>query len=585
MIDGDGEATSKRAEVEGDKKPSSMAARDDEDISLKALGGESPVVPMTNLIDASSKWATALGGATFLLPTIDPSLLVRWWQLSNCLRQYTDVIRTNVLQGGWRLERTIDLDSDDGWEIVRASMVLEQEQEFAANNDKRRPPPPTEAEVQERIEMLREEQWRQRIVAKAFLQNCGGKRDLLDVLDDVLVDREAVGWGVLEVRRDQLGMPKRIDTDKAFTFRAMPSDDPIEIDIRDWTTEILRGTDRDWVRFRRFVQMSPWTGLTRYFKEYGDPRTVSMTRGRVYGSVEELEAVEGKGARPATEVLWLSHPNPELGVYGLTRWSGQINSVVGSYKMELVNVLYFRDKAIPPLAVLVSGGKLAGKVKAQIQQEIRDHIKGTSNFHGVLFIEAEGAGGLSLTNQAGAGHVKVEFKPLTDAFFKEQLFGEYDLANMQKIRKSFRIPSILVGDTEKDNRATVDAALRFFDAQVAAPDRAFYERAINRNLLADIGVFLWKWRLRAPLQIDPEAMITGVAKLVESTITPGEGRALLNQWFDYELDKVESDWIEMPLRQWLADVSSRAASAGGGMNPGEIDMNRRLVEALSGGGI
>jgi PBSX family phage portal protein len=574
-------------ETEIDSDSRMMISISGGDLARKALEGESVVAPMSNLLDVNSRWATAYGRSAYILPSYDPSLLVRWWQLSNCLRQYTDVIRTNVVHGGWRLERTIDFDSDDGVEIVRASIVLERERESAKNGKRVVVPQPSDEEVNQRIEDLREKQWRQRVVAKAFLRNCGGKRDLIDVLDDVVVDRESVGWGVLEVRRNASNVPKRIGTDKAYTFRAMPSDDPIEIDVKEYETEILRTVDRDWVRFRRYIQMSPYTGHIRYFKEYGDPRVVSMESGKIFDSEENLYLVEGgrERTRPANELIWLSHPNPEIGVYGLTRWSGQINSVVGSYKMELVNVLYFRDKAIPPLAVLVSGGSLGKKVKANIEREIREHIKGTENFHGVLFIEAEGKGP-SFTNQAGSGNVRVEFKPLTDAFFKDQIFGEYDSNNIKKIRQSFRIPTLLVGDTEKDNRATVDAALRFFDAQVAAPERGYFERSINRLLLADIGVYLWKWRLRAPLQINPEEMIQGIAKLVDSTVTPREGRELLNQWFDYELDRIDAEWVNMPLRQWLAEVSARASGRNGdGVNLGEIDMNRNLLEALSAGGM
>ena len=76
-------------------------------------------------------------------------------------------------------------------------------------------------------------------------------------------------------------------------------------------------------------------------------------------------------------------------------------------------------------------------------------------------------------------------------------------------------------------------------------------------------------------------MIEGLSKLVEATITPDEARGLLNQWVDYELGRSGEDWGMMPLKQWLAKVSSEAAGQGGA-NLGEVDMNRRLLDALGG---
>jgi capsid portal protein len=67
--------------------------------------------------------------------------------------------------------------------------------------------------------------------------------------------------------------------------------------------------------------------------------------------------------------------------------------VLGSRQMEEVNYLYFENKSVPPLALLVSGGRLADASVPRIQRFIEENIKGKNNFHSILILEAEGADG------------------------------------------------------------------------------------------------------------------------------------------------------------------------------------------------
>ena len=65
----------------------------------------------------------------------------------------------------------------------------------------------------------------------------------------------------------------------------------------------------------------------------------------------------------------------------------------------------------PPLALLVSGGRLSAQSIPRIEDFIENHIKGKKNFHKILVIEAESS------RQSGdpqnSGRIRLEFRPLS----------------------------------------------------------------------------------------------------------------------------------------------------------------------------
>jgi len=538
------------------------------DAVAKSIGTVDPETQKSNLTDTEAAERAAWGQAGCLEPTLSPRRLNLWYQISSSLQQLVDVMMTNVFGGGWRLEPALDLGSEDTWNSVRADLILRREEaELTESSEAGRDPKPiedpTDDEVSERIESLKEDQWRQRQRALRFLRNVNPRPegDLVDILWSGGEDREVIGWCCFEIRRNAKGEPSRVSRDMSWTFRGLPLDEPISTKVRIQESDVSWDYEDDWVRFRRFVQISPATGTSRYFKEYGDPRVISALSGKTYKDEKALKKAEPTAA-PATELLWIPMGNPESAIYGLNRWAGNVASVVGCYKMEVVNLLYFENKAIPPLVIMVKGGRLAAQAKTDITNAIRDHIKGSGNFHGVLIIEAAPvSSGPNLTGQAQQGQVEIAFEPLTKAFFTDQLFGEYDKANRDKVRQAFRIPRLLTGDTEKDNRATAEATLRFFDAQVAGPERSFWERIINRTLLRDLGITLWRWKLNAPVQLNPLEFAKIIDDLVQDTITVKEARRLVSRIFGEDLDRIEgAAWMEVPAKVFLSGLAGSSGT-------------------------
>jgi PBSX family phage portal protein len=244
-------------------------------------------------------------------------------------------------------------------------------------------------------------------------------------------------------------------------------------------------------RLRRYVQVQ---GTDRvYFKAFGDPRSISKRTGAVFPSVEALRRAD-RSDGPATELLHFAIHSPRT-PYGVPRWVGALLSVLGSRQMEGVNYLYFENKSVPPLALLISGGRLSESSVPRIERFIEENLKGRTNFHKILILEAEGG--------QGENRARIELRPLTDAQQQDALFQVYDERNIDKVGGAFRLPRLLRGESKDFNRATAESALRFAEDQVFQPERDEFDYLINRELLADMGIRFWRFRSQTPVTRDP----------------------------------------------------------------------------------
>ena len=177
-------------------------------------------------------------------------------------------------------------------------------------------------------------------------------------------DIEVLGYGYWEVLRNSLDEISNFNRLEGRTIRLMPMDlEAVEVEIPVRISALKYGKRKVMKRFRRFVQVMENTEKTVFFKEFGDPRIIDSKDGRVYSSIEEAEkeykkSAEGSGNfRPATEVLQFKITSSRS-PYGVPRWIGALLSVLGNRQAEEVNFLYFENRSVPPLAVLVSGGRL-----------------------------------------------------------------------------------------------------------------------------------------------------------------------------------------------------------------------------------
>ena len=503
--------------------------------------------------------AFAASGA--LCPPYDPEALCLLMEHSNSLRQNVDAYATNIDGFGHRFEPAIDFDADDADRRVADCIYLER---VAARDrgelDTGATLEPTAEEMAARKRELQQLARIERARLESFFDFCCFDHSFVDLRRRTRQDLEVCGNAFWEVLRDARGEVARLVYVPSFTVRLLPLDrSPTEVEDRIRVSPVSLDTVTVRHRLRRYVQIQ---GTDRvFFKSFGDPRVVSRRTGQVFDSAEAItEADASDGA--ATELLHFSIHSPRS-PYGVPRWVGTLLSVLGSRQMEEVNFLYFENKSVPPLALLVSGGRLSEASVPRIERFIEENLKGKANFHKVLILEAEGSG---TGDQARA---KIELRPLTDAQQQDALFQVYDERNIDKVGSTFRLPKLLRGESKDFNRATAESALRFAEDQVFQPERDEFDFLMNRRLLADMGIRFWRFRSQTPVTRDPERMTEMVEKLVRvGVLTPEEGRSLAGDIFNREFRKIGDDWTKRPITLTLAGIQTgvedlRARSAKG----------------------
>jgi len=492
--------------------------------------------------------STAFAAAGALQPPYDPEALCLLVEHSNSLRQNVDAYATNIDGNGFRFEPAIDFDAEDARQKVADALMLERiAAREAGTLPEGMPITPSAEETSSRLVELRQLARVERARLDSFFDFACFDHSFVDLRRRTRQDLEVTGNAFWEVLRDGKGDLARLVYVPSYTVRLLPLDrEAVEVRERVRVSPISFDTVSARRRLRRYVQIQ---GAERvYFKSFGDPRVVSRSTGRVFPDVAALRAAQPDDG-PATELLHFAIHSPRS-PYGVPRWVGTLLSVLGSRQMEEVNYLYFENKSVPPMALLVSGGRLSEASVPRIERFIEENLKGKANFHKILILEADGVG------TGDGGRAKIELRPLTDAQQQDALFQVYDERNIDKVGSAFRLPRLLRG--EKDfNRATAESALRFAEDQVFQPERDEFDFLMNRKLLADMGIRFWRFRSQTPVTRDPERMTEMVERLVRvGVLTPEEGRLLAGDIFNREFRKIGDDWTKRPITLTLAGIQT-----------------------------
>jgi PBSX family phage portal protein len=491
---------------------------------------------------AGEDTAAAFTSAGALIPPYDPETLCLLVEHSNSLRQNVDSYATNIDGNGYRFDAIIDFEAEDAREKVRDAIALER---LATGVTE----PPSAEDISARLTKLRRDALLERAKLEAFFDFACFDHSFVDLRRRTRQDLEVTGNAYWEVLRDNRGELARLVYVPSYTVRLLPIDrEPVE--VTEWVrvSPVTFDTMSARRRLRRYVQVQ--TTECIYFKSFGDPRVISRSTGRVFPDVAALKAAKPDDG-PASELLHFAIHSPRS-PYGVPRWVGTLLSVLGSRQMEEVNFLYFENKSVPPMALLVSGGRISEASVPRIERFIEENLKGKANFHKILILEADGAG------TGDGGRAKIELRPLTDAQQQDALFQVYDERNIDKVGSAFRLPRLLRGESKDFNRATAESALRFAEDQVFQPERDEFDFLMNRKLLADMGVRFWKFRSQAPLTRDPERMTEMVERMVRvGVLTPEEGRLLAGDIFNREFRKLGDDWTKRPITLTLAGVQTQ----------------------------
>lgn len=503
------------------------------------------------------KTAGLFGNAGAIEPPYPPAVLGRMVEESNILPQCIRSYVTNCDLYGHRFVPIIDLTKENANEKISDAIYLERL--YAAAETQETVAEPTDSEVKQRRAILELEMRKEHAWLTAFFDYCTSEYSFEELRGRTRQDKETNGDGYWEVIRNKLAKIVEMIHVPSQTIRLLPKGpwQKVQATIRVSpiaTTKVDKNR-----RFRRYVQICE--GQTTYFKEFGDLRVMSAQSGKFYtnGTDREQNLVAMLAAEPkakeATE-LWRDYIYNPTGAYGLPRWIGNYLSVAGSHKMEYVNYLFFDNKSIPPLAVMIEGGRLSKQSIAAFKSFIENKVKGAGNFHKAIILEgvpAEGAAGTTAD-----GKVRIKIQPLTDAIFKDALFMEYDGKNRNKIGESFLLPKILRGDSSDVNRATADAALGFAEQQVFAPERNAFDYLIDKTILTDMGVLYHTFESLGPDLKNGEAL-AAAAKSFENALTPNEIRQIAEDVFGREYKSIAEAWGDQPMALTLAGL------AGGGL--------------------
>lgn len=389
-----------------------------------------------------------------------------------------------------------------------------------------------------------------------FFEFCTEDSSFVSLRRKLRQDLEVLGNAYVEVLRNGAGEPAGFVYVPGFTMRLLPLDRVLtDVIVQQRVSSIALKPVKRKKQLRKLVQV--FEAFTVYFKEFGDPRIISKRTGRVFETEAELIDAD-KDDSPATEVLHFKVHSSRT-AYGVPRWIGNLLSVLGSRQAEEVNYLYFENKSIPPMAILVNGGRISDGTEKRIEDYIGSEIKGKKNFHKILIIEAVGDGGSTLENP---GKTRIEFKQLTDAQNKDALFQNYDERNIDKVGMSFRLPRMLRGDIRDFNRASAEAALEFAEQQVFQPEREEFDFIINRRILPAIGVRYWRFASNSPTVNDPKELATMVKDLVlANVIVPAEAREICEDIFNKEFPAIDAAWTKQPVPLTLAGISPTDATS------------------------
>ncbi|MGE0322272.1 MAG: phage portal protein [Polyangiaceae bacterium] len=513
------------------------------------------VVVSGNVQDAISRpggedTAQAFVAAGALVPPYDPSTLCLLAEHSNSLRQNVDAYATNIDGFGYRFEPVIDFESEDARDKVTDVLVLERTS-FQDNGTlpSTTPLQPSPEEVDKAFEELKRLARLEKARLETFFESCCFDHSFVNLRRRTRQDLETTGNAYWEVLRNAKGDIARLVYVPSYSVRLLPLEwEAVEVRERIRVSPVSYDTVPARRRLRRFIQVQGTNQV--FFKTFGDPRVVSRRTGQIVASAEAFAESQGQDG-PATELLHFAIPSPRS-PYGVPRWIGNLLSVLGSREMEEVNYLYFENKSVPPLALLVSGGRLNDAAVPRIERFVEENLKGKGAFHRMLILEADGPG------TGDGARAKIELHPLTSAQQQDALFSAYDERNIDKVGSAFRLPKLLRGESKEINRATAESALHFAEDQVFQPERAEFDFLMNRQLLADMGIRFWKFRSQTVDTRDPGRKAEMVERLVRvGVLTPEEARQLAGDIFNTEFRRLGDDWTKRPITLTLAGLQTQ----------------------------
>lgn len=354
-------------------------------------------------------------------------------------------------------------------------------------------------------------------------------------------DMEVTGNAFLEVVRGRDGKPVMAFWMDAKRLRISTTREPITQSV-----EVTRAGQRIAVqaekRYRSYCMLTTDGAATgpraRYFKAYGDPRTMDAETGEF----RENPVIA------ATEVIHFKIGND---VYGIPRWIGSLLNVMGTWKSNLVNYDLFDNQGIPPMLVTVAGGALTDESFEDLVNLFRK-AKGARNFHKLLVLEAESTSG-SIDGKDTAP--KVEVQNLTDYRKEDAMFLNYlEYCSMEIQKNGFRLPGMFLGISDDANYATAFIVRKSAEEQLFIPERRRFDEIINKTIVRDFDVKDLMFRSKGPVLQGTDSIPQILGTLIQAGVFTVNGLiSFVNAHLGLNIAMYDEDWANAPINQ--VDVS------------------------------
>lgn len=286
--------------------------------------------------------------------------------------------------------------------------------------------------------------------------------------------------------------------------------------------------------FKRFLQVLPYTKEVRYFKEFGDPRTMDYKTGEFVASTSNI----------ATELMFFTLPFSSDSVYSLPRWTGGLFDAMGRSASQFLNYDLMDSQGIPPLAVLVTGGLLTNESYNDLVG-IFVKSKGRENFNKTLILEA-------IPETSGLdekSNVKLDFKNMTDFRKEDQMFGNYQNTSLENVRRPFRLPPLYTGDARSYNLASARSSQLIAEQQIFGPERNSVDEEINRLIVQrEFGIYDWEFRSKGPRIVGSEEQALAVEKFSKvGALTINDSIKIANEAFGLNMPTHNEPWANIPI--------------------------------------
>lgn len=368
-------------------------------------------------------------------------------------------------------------------------------------------------------------------------------------------DLEKTGNGYFEIIRDQF---KRIVLIYRADARYMRLQ-KLQEDAQVVKVSLFRGKEYGKVeievrkRFRRFAMIIDKTkSKVKWFKEYGDPRKMDAISGKYENELEKDETIK----ELASEILHFKIGNE---TYGIPRWAGAILTVMGLRSADYVNWDLFDNQVVPPLAILVSGGKLVKESLHDIRN-IMKQKRGLENFNKILILEAQGEGAVGDRNNA-----RVELKEMSFARKEDAMFVKYTDNGEHRVRGCFRLPPLYLGRSDSYSKSTADSSKMVAEEQVFVPERLFFDSVMNSTIFGEAKLKYWVYKSKGPRLVAGTDIIDGFKVFgSQGVFSINEGIRLANSILGTDIAVYDKEWANIPIPIVLFNARYGASGGTGG---------------------